>query len=120
MLTYGDGVSDVNVQKLVEFHQAQKKILTLTAIQPEGRFGVLDIGAGHKVQRFLEKPRGDALGSTAGSLFANREFLATSAMETKRFSNALRWKPSPAKVSCQLISTKDFGSAWTPFAINRS
>ena len=59
MLTYGDGVSDVNVKKLVEFHQAQKKILTLTAIQPEGRFGVLDIGAGHKVQRFLEKPRGD-------------------------------------------------------------
>ncbi|MBK7891794.1 MAG: glucose-1-phosphate cytidylyltransferase [Bdellovibrionales bacterium] len=59
MLTYGDGVSDVNVKKLVEFHQAQKKILTLTAIQPEGRFGVLDIGAGQKVQRFLEKPRGD-------------------------------------------------------------
>lgn len=59
MLTYGDGVSDVNVKKLVEFHQTQKKILTLTAIQPEGRFGVLDIGAENKVQRFLEKPRGD-------------------------------------------------------------
>ncbi len=59
MLTYGDGVSDVNVKKLVEFHQSQKKILTLTAIQPEGRFGVLDIGAENKVQRFLEKPRGD-------------------------------------------------------------
>lgn len=59
MLTYGDGVSDVNVKKLVEFHQTQKKILTLTAIQPEGRFGVLDIGTENKVQRFLEKPRGD-------------------------------------------------------------
>lgn len=59
MLTYGDGVSDVNVKKLVQFHQTQKKILTLTAIQPEGRFGVLDIGAENKVQRFLEKPRGD-------------------------------------------------------------
>lgn len=59
MLTYGDGLSDVNPQKILELHKAQKKILTLTAIQPDGRFGVLDIDGNNQVQRFLEKPRGD-------------------------------------------------------------
>lgn len=59
MLTYGDGVSDIDIGKLVEFHQSQKKTLTLTAIQPEGRFGVVDIKADSSVAKFLEKPRGD-------------------------------------------------------------
>lgn len=59
MLTYGDGVSDIDIGKLVEFHQSQKKTLTLTAIQPEGRFGVVDIKADNSVAKFLEKPRGD-------------------------------------------------------------
>jgi glucose-1-phosphate cytidylyltransferase len=59
MLTYGDGVTDLNIKKLVEFHKAQKKTLTLTAILPEGRFGVVDIKDDHSVARFLEKPRGD-------------------------------------------------------------
>lgn len=43
MLTYGDGVSDVNLQELLQFHKKNKKTVTLTAIQPGGRFGVLDI-----------------------------------------------------------------------------
>ncbi|CAN5573107.1 glucose-1-phosphate cytidylyltransferase [soil metagenome] len=59
MLTYGDGVSDIDVGKLVEFHKKQKKTLTLTAIQPEGRFGVVDIRDDSSVAKFLEKPRGD-------------------------------------------------------------
>ncbi|CAN5569968.1 glucose-1-phosphate cytidylyltransferase [soil metagenome] len=59
MLTYGDGVSNIDLGKLVEFHTSQKKTLTLTAIQPEGRFGVVDIAADNSVVRFLEKPRGD-------------------------------------------------------------
>lgn len=59
MLTYGDGVCDIDVRKLVSFHREQKKTLTLTAIQPEGRFGILDIKEDHTVARFLEKPRGD-------------------------------------------------------------
>jgi len=59
MLTYGDGVSDVNFDQLVRFHQEHKKTLTMTAIQPEGRFGVLDLAPDGRVQRFLEKPKGD-------------------------------------------------------------
>lgn len=57
-LTYGDGVSDVNISKLIAFHKAQKVKATLTATFPPGRFGVLDIN-GSKVSSFREKPQGD-------------------------------------------------------------
>lgn len=56
--TYGDGVADVNIKSLIEFHQAHKKIATLTAAYPSGRFGALQIDSG-SVQKFSEKPRGD-------------------------------------------------------------
>jgi glucose-1-phosphate cytidylyltransferase len=58
MLTYGDGVSDVNISELVDFHKAHGKAITMTSVQPEGRFGALDID-GDKVVNFLEKPKGD-------------------------------------------------------------
>jgi glucose-1-phosphate cytidylyltransferase len=57
-LTYGDGVSDVNITELISFHKAQKVKATLTAIVPPSRFGALDI-TGHKVNSFREKPQGD-------------------------------------------------------------
>jgi len=59
LLTYGDGVSDVNISKLVEFHKLHGKHCTVTAVQPSGRFGALDIVENEKVQSFLEKPKGD-------------------------------------------------------------
>lgn len=55
MLTYGDGVSNVNISDLLRFHNQNKKIATITAIQPGGRFGVLDLGEHNKVNRFAEK-----------------------------------------------------------------
>jgi glucose-1-phosphate cytidylyltransferase len=59
-LTYGDGVSDVNVRDLVEFHREQKMLATLTATQPPGRFGALRLKHGlNKVRNFREKPNGD-------------------------------------------------------------
>jgi len=58
MLTYGDGVSDVNIQELLEFHKASETIVTMTAIQPSGRFGALDINS-NLVKEFVEKPAGD-------------------------------------------------------------
>jgi glucose-1-phosphate cytidylyltransferase len=57
-LTYGDGVSNVNLTKLIEFHRAHKKLCTLTAVQPPGRFGALEL-AGQRIARFVEKPHGD-------------------------------------------------------------
>lgn len=56
--TYGDGVSDVNIKALIEFHQRQKTLATVTAIQPPGRFGVLEIES-DRIKGFLEKPKGE-------------------------------------------------------------
>ena len=57
-MTYGDGLGDVDVRGLIEFHRAQGRIATVTATQPPGRFGFLDL-AGERVQQIQEKPRGD-------------------------------------------------------------
>ena len=60
MLTYGDGVSNINIKNLVEFHQQNKKMCTVTAVQPDSRFGVLDINANQEVKSFMEKPKGES------------------------------------------------------------
>lgn len=56
--TYGDGVSDVNIAELIEFHERNNKLATLTAVQPPGRFGAMDL-SGETIKRFKEKPQGD-------------------------------------------------------------
>lgn len=56
--TYGDGVSDVDITALLKFHKQHGKLATLTAVQPPGRFGVLDID-GSRINAFVEKPHGD-------------------------------------------------------------
>ena len=58
MVTYGDGLSDVNMRKLLDSHHNSGKLLTLTAVQPKGRFGVLTI-ENDEVSDFTEKPPGD-------------------------------------------------------------
>ena len=57
-LTYGDGVSDIDISASIEFHKNHGKAATLTATFPPGRFGALDI-KGHQVNSFMEKPKGD-------------------------------------------------------------
>jgi len=64
-LTYGDGLSDVNITELIRFHQTQKVKATVTAAIPPGRFGVLNI-IGSKVNSFMEKPKGDGAIVNAG------------------------------------------------------
>lgn len=59
LLTYGDGVSNVDITKLVEFHKENKKLCTVTSVQPSGRFGALDINQDNLVHSFMEKPKGD-------------------------------------------------------------
>lgn len=58
MLTYGDGLSDVNLRDLEKFHRDNGKFMTLTTVQPEGRFGALELDK-QTVRRFAEKPKGD-------------------------------------------------------------
>ena len=59
MLTYGDGVSDIDIKELVKFHKSNKRYATLTAVQPVGKFGAMEINNKNKVISFREKPRGD-------------------------------------------------------------
>jgi len=59
LLTYGDGVGDVNIGELIAFHRKSGKSATITAVQMAGRFGSLNIASDGGVQSFLEKPRGD-------------------------------------------------------------
>ena len=61
-LTYGDGVSDVNVKESIEFHKNQNSLVTLTAVQQPGRFGAFPLGKDEsKVTTFREKPKGDGI-----------------------------------------------------------
>ncbi len=57
-MTYGDGLSNVNITELIKFHKSHGKIATLTATQPDGRFGALDFN-GTNIKEFKEKPKGD-------------------------------------------------------------
>jgi glucose-1-phosphate cytidylyltransferase len=59
MLTYGDGVSDVDIKKVYEFHKSHGKMLTVTAVQPEARYGMLDFKSETDVNGFSEKPIGE-------------------------------------------------------------
>lgn len=59
MLTYGDGVSDVDLDALLAYHRAHGKIITMTSVQPDGRFGTFEAEELGQVSKFLEKPRGD-------------------------------------------------------------
>lgn len=60
MLTYGDGVSDINISALVDFHKKSKKYATLTAVQPSGKFGAINLNESSDVLSFHEKPKGDS------------------------------------------------------------
>jgi glucose-1-phosphate cytidylyltransferase len=66
MLTYGDGVADINIEKLVKFHKSHGKAMTITSAQPDGRFGALDIDENDQVMEFKEKPKGDGSWINAG------------------------------------------------------
>lgn len=59
MLTYGDGVADVDLQALRSFHEGHGHVATVTTFQPEGRFGTVDASSEGKVRSFMEKPPGD-------------------------------------------------------------
>ncbi|MCB8814153.1 glucose-1-phosphate cytidylyltransferase [Desulfosporosinus shakirovi] len=57
MLTYGDGVADINIDELVAFHKAHGKLATVTAVQPSGRYGALGLNDDASVLEFVEKPK---------------------------------------------------------------
>jgi glucose-1-phosphate cytidylyltransferase len=73
MLTYGDGVSDIDINALVDFHHAHGKIGTVTTVQPAGKFGVLDANEEGTVTAFVEKPKGGGTWINGGFFVLNRK-----------------------------------------------
>lgn len=73
MLTYGDGVANINIQKLFEFHKGHGRYATVTSVQPLGRFGALNLDDGDNVVSFLEKPRGDGAWINGGFFVLGHE-----------------------------------------------
>lgn len=66
MLTYGDGVCDVDIGALLETHQRHGRIATMTSVQPDGRFGGVEVGHNNRVEHFSEKPKGDGVWINGG------------------------------------------------------
>ena len=74
LLTYGDGVSNINIKKLVNFHKKNKKLVTLTAVRPPARFGALKL-KGDKVKYFKEKSKLDEGWINGGFFVVEPKFL---------------------------------------------
>lgn len=73
MLTYGDGLSDVDIRKLLDCHNKSNKYLTLTAVKPSGKFGALDILSDGTINSFQEKPQGDGSWINGGFMVCEPE-----------------------------------------------
>lgn len=73
LMTYGDGVCDVNINRLIEFHKGHGKIATLTAVMQDQSKGVLDIGGDNAVKSFREKKNSDGAPINAGYMVLNPE-----------------------------------------------
>jgi glucose-1-phosphate cytidylyltransferase len=89
-LTYGDGVSSVNISGLIDFHKSHKKLATVTSVFPPGRFGALEI-QGSKVKSFIEKPKGDGLMVNGGFFVLSPKVLS------KVFGEECIWEQEPLR-----------------------
>lgn len=110
LLTYGDGVGNVDIEALVAFHQKNKKMVTVTAVQPSGRFGALNLDANDNVTSFLEKPKGD------GSWINGGFFVCEPQVFDFIESDTTVWEKEPmeniAKAN-EMVSYKHYGF-WKP------
>ena len=111
MLTYGDGLSSVNIKELVKFHKGHGKAATVTAVTPPGRFGNLKIADGTRVRSFIEKPQGDSAGVISGGFFV----LETSVFDLIKDDKTM-WEKRPLetlakKGQIQAFIHRDF---WQP------
>lgn len=74
-LTYGDGLSDVDISKTLEFHKSHDKKITMTAVQQDGRYGALDINNDKSIKSFKEKPKGDGAWINGGFFVCKPEVI---------------------------------------------
>jgi len=107
--TYGDGVADINIKSLIEFHKSHGKLATLTATFPPGRFGALSI-EDNQVQKFEEKPKGD------GALINGGYFVLSPKVIERIEGDDTTWEQEPLKslaMDRELMSFKHDGF-WQP------
>ncbi|GMT45776.1 MAG: hypothetical protein IEMM0006_1608 [bacterium] len=109
MMTYGDGVTNVNVIELLRFHKQKKQVATLTAVQPTGRFGALKIDQDHNITRFREKPEGDGAWINGGFLCSNLRYLTILKMMPPYLKENLWRVLLPTANSMPIITT---ASGW--------
>ena len=108
-LTYGDGVANINIKKLIDFHKSHGKQATLIATYPPGRFGALDI-KDNQVQKFEEKPKGD------GALINGGYFVLSPKVIERISGDSTSWEQEPLKglaTDGELMSFKHEGF-WQP------
>ena len=74
LVTYGDGVTDLDLGRAMEFHRSHGRLATVTAVRPTSRFGILDLSAEGQVQRFVEKPQLEGWASAGFFIFNQRVF----------------------------------------------
>lgn len=111
MLTYGDGVSDVNLKSLLKFHQDSGKQATLTAVQPSGKFGAIDLNPEGEVSSFHEKPKGDGAWINGGFFV-----LEPQVFDYIKDGDSTVWEQSPLKelAKCQQLNAFKHSGFWKP------
>jgi len=116
MLTYGDGVGDIDIDKLVKLHKSNKKILTVTGVRPPGRFGELMFDDQNLVTEFNEKPQATA-GRISGGYFVCRRELFDYLDERED----LTFEQEPVKnlVADRQLSLYEHEGFWQPMDTNR-
>lgn len=117
MLTYGDGVGDVNIEKLVAFHKSHGKMVTVTGVRPPGRFGELGISDdGSTVTGFNEKPQASSGRINGGFFVCCREFLD---MLTDDEGLVLEQEPMKKLVERGELKVFDHDGFWQPMDTSR-
>jgi glucose-1-phosphate cytidylyltransferase len=109
--TYGDGVSNVNITELVEFHKQQATLATLTAVQPPGRFGAISLGSEQtKIDSFQEKPEGDGAWINGGYFVLEPEVIDFID------GDSTIWEQEPLKKLAQMgqLSAYKHAGFWQP------
>lgn len=116
MLTYGDGVGDVDLPKLLEFHKSHGKILTVTGVRPPGRFGELMAGPDGLIEEFNEKPQ-SAGGRISGGFFVCRREVFDYISEND--SCVFEQEPIRALVKARQMMVFEHDGFWQPMDTHR-
>jgi glucose-1-phosphate cytidylyltransferase len=89
LLTYGDGLSDININKLISYHNSSRNILTLTSVQPEGKYGNLILNDSNQIIDYEEKPIGDNKWINGGYMICNTKIFDN--LQEGDFANTLKY-----------------------------